>query len=89
MCAWQPMTGTWPGGPEIAGAAALAVHRINDDEKLLPNRLLEYSWEDSGCSASQGLKAMGKMILGSPHTIHAVIGPGCSDGTKSPRGSSP
>jgi hypothetical protein len=37
--------------------------------------VLQYSWADSGCSAQQGLKAMGKLLAGS---VNAVIGPGCS-----------
>ena len=39
--------------------------------------LLQYSWADSGCSAQQGLAAMGE-LLGGAGTIDAVIGPGCS-----------
>ena len=38
--------------------------------------VLEYSFADSGCTAKQGLAAMGG-LLGSID-IHAVIGPGCS-----------
>ena len=61
----------------IAGAAALAVERVNADKSLLPGRRLEYSWADSGCSAQQGLAAMGK-LLGGVSRVDAVIGPGCS-----------
>ena len=39
--------------------------------------LLQYSWADSGCSAQQGLAAMGE-LLGGASTVDAVIGPGCS-----------
>ena len=60
-----------------AGAAALAVERVNADKALLPGQRLEYSWADSGCSAQQGLEAMGK-LLSEAHRIYAVIGPGCS-----------
>ena len=38
--------------------------------------MLEYSWADSGCSAKQGLAALGKLLGDS--RIDAVIGPGCS-----------
>ena len=69
--------GSWDGGLRIAGAAALAVERVNADKNLLPGRVLEYSWADSGCSAKQGLKAMGE-LLGGESRISAVIGPGCS-----------
>ena len=61
----------------IAGAAALAVERVNADKSLLPSRRLEYSWADSGCSPQQGLTAMGE-LLGGVSRVDAVIGPGCS-----------
>ena len=70
------MSGIWAPGTEIAGAAALAVHEVNQ-AKMFPRRGLEYSWADSGCSAQQGLAAMGK-LLGEASNVDAVIGPGCS-----------
>ena len=73
------MSGSWDGGKRVAGAAALAVERVNADEALLPRLKLEYSWADSGCSAQQGLAAMGQLLLGASR-IDAVIGPGCSTG---------
>ena len=60
-----------------AGAAALAVERVNADKALLPGQRLEYSWADSGCSAQHGLAAMGELLAGESK-IDAVIGPGCS-----------
>ena len=72
-----PTTGSWAVGPRIAGAAALATERANADDTLLPGHRLEYTWADSGCSAQQGLAAMGK-LLGGVSRIDAVIGPGCS-----------
>ena len=39
--------------------------------------VIRYSWADSGCSAKQGLKAMGE-LLGGKRTVDVVIGPGCS-----------
>ena len=71
------MSGAFPRGPKIAGAAALAVANVNADKTLLQGRRLQYSWADSGCSAKQGLKAMGE-LLGGESRIDAVIGPGCS-----------
>ena len=70
----MPMSGSWDVGKKIAGAAALAVKRVNADEDVLPGRVLEYSWADSGCSPQQGLAAMGK-LLGGVSRVHAVIGP--------------
>ena len=72
-----PMTGVWDGGLRIAGAAALAAERVNADKALLPGHVLKYSWADSGCSASQGLKAIGE-LLSRESKINVVIGPGCS-----------
>ena len=72
------MTGDWTGGPRIAGAAALAVERVNADKSLLHGQTLTYSLGDSGCSAKQGLAAMGDLI-NQARRIDAVIGPGCSD----------
>ena len=64
----------WPGGRQIAGAATLAVDRVNADKNLLPGHLLQYSSADSGCSVTQGLEAMGKLLAGKDR-IDAVIGP--------------
>ena len=74
------MSGSWDGGRKIAGAAALAVERVNADTALLAGRRLEYSWADSGCSAQQGLAAMGKLLQGE-RRIDAVI---CVRGYKLP-----
>ena len=68
----------WDGGSQIAGAAALAVEKVNSDKSLLPGRRLEYRWADSGCSAKQGLVAMGELMRELGGHINAVIGPGCS-----------
>ena len=72
-----PMTGTWSPGSQIAGAAALAVEQVNQNDLLLPGRVLGYVWADSGCSPQQGLKAIGE-LLGGTSIVNAVIGPGCS-----------
>jgi hypothetical protein len=58
------MSGLWDGGKRVAGAAALAVERVNANKALLPGRRLEYGWADSGCSAQQGLAAMGELLRG-------------------------
>ena len=71
----MPLTGSWVLSG--AGAAALAVERVNADKTLLPGRRLEYSWADSGCSAPQGLAAMGELLEGGSR-VDAVIGPGCA-----------
>ena len=71
----MPFGGSWVFNG--AGAAALAVERVNADKTLLRGRRLEYSWADSGCSAQQGLVGMGK-LLGGASRVDAVIGPGCS-----------
>ena len=71
------MSGSWDVGKRVAGAATLAVERVNADQTLLPGRRLEYSWANSGCSAQQALSAIGK-LLGGVSRISAVIGPGCS-----------
>ena len=76
-----PFSGSWNVGHRMAGAAALAVERVNADKALLPRRRLEYSWEDSGCSAQQGLAVMGELLGGASSVgakVGAVIGPGCS-----------
>ena len=73
----MPMTGSWRSGLQISGAAALAVEQVNANNALLPGRWLEYSWADSGCSAKQGLAAIGELLRGE-NRISAVIGPGCS-----------
>ena len=36
-----------------------------------------YSWADSGCSAEQGLAALGRLLQEESH-IDVIIGPGCS-----------
>ena len=76
-----PMSGAWQVGQHIAGAAALAVEKVNGDKDLLSGRRLEYNWADSGCSAEQGLTAMGKLVGSASNSTasntYAVIGPGC------------
>ena len=72
----------WPGGRQIAGAATLAVDRVNADKNLLPGHLLQYSSADSGCSVTQGLEAMGKLLAGKDR-IDAVIGPEEGDAIRS------
>ena len=72
-----PTSGAWSVGHQIAGAAALAVETVNANTTLLPKRTLVYEWANSGCSAQQGLAAMGDLLQGEMH-IDAVIGPGCS-----------
>ena len=73
----MPLSGSWDGGKRVAGAAALAVEKVNTNKAMLPGRRLEYGWADSGCSAQQGLAAMGE-LLGGASKADAVIGPGCS-----------
>ena len=72
-----PFSGSWDVGHRIAGAAALAVERINADKALLAGRRLEYSWADSGCSAQQGLAVMGEQLRKAIR-VGAVIGPGAA-----------
>ena len=50
--------------------------RIIKQKTRAPGRL-QYSWADSGCDATQGLKALGK-LLAPPSRISAVIGPACT-----------
>ena len=77
----MPSSGSWDIGLRIAGAAALAVERVNADKALLPGRRFEYSWADSGCSAQKALKEMGD-LLRKASKVDAVIGPGCSTACK-------
>ena len=71
-----PNSGDWAIAPHVAGAAALAVEQINADDTLLAGLTLEHTWADSGCSAQQGLLAMGELV-GGVNQISAIIGPGC------------
>ena len=70
----MPMSGSWDAGQRVAGAAALAVERVNANKALLAGHWLDYSSADSGCSAKQGLLAIGE-LLGGANTVNAVIGP--------------
>ena len=78
-----PMTGWWPVGRTIAGAAALAVERINTDASLLRGKRLKFTWLDDGCSSSQGQRSMTDLLRDS--NITAVIGPGTERPTPSMR----
>ena len=73
----MPFSGSWDTGERFAGAAALAVEKVNADKALLRGRQLKYSWADSGCSPQQGLAAMGELLRRAGR-VDAVIGPGCS-----------
>ena len=71
-----PTTGSWNAGARTAGAAQLAIEQVNADKALLPGRVLEYSWKDSGCSAKQGLAVMGELLSAADQgAFSAVIGP--------------
>ena len=76
-------------GRQVAGAAALAVEKVNANKALLPGWVLKYKDADSGCSAEQGLSAMGELLRRDmyggvctgghpPPRFSAVIGPACS-----------
>ena len=81
-----PITGYWnTANNTIAGAAALAVEKVNKNPTLLRGRVLEYSWADSGCSAQQGLIALAKLFTTETQYISAVIGPGCSPACEATR----
>ena len=80
------MSAIWELGPRIAGAARIAVEKVNDNKTLLPDHLLSFTWADSGCSSQRALAAlwytMGTLLDGSdgPSSgFNAVIGPGCSE----------
>ena len=73
----MPLSGSRDGAKRVAGAAALAVERVNTNKAMLPGRRLEYGWADSGCSAQEGLEAMGELLRGASK-VDAVIGPACS-----------
>ena len=82
-----PMVGRFDEGARIAGAAQLAVDRVNNDEALFPGYVLKFMWNNSGCSARQGLAALGKLMdrqresaatSGGDSRLNIVIGPGCS-----------
>ena len=49
---------------------------IKSKQRTAAELVLKFSWADSGCSAKQGLKAMGELLRGRSR-IDAVIGPGC------------
>ena len=68
-----PVTKSWTGH-HIAGAAALAIQRINADSSLLGGMRVEYAWADAGCGVKSGVDALA-MLLGS-NRLDAVIGPG-------------
>ena len=53
------------------------IDSIIKSNQLVSGRMLQYRWADSGCSAQQGLKAMGE-LLGAASKVAAVIGPACS-----------
>ena len=69
-----PVSGSWKAGRTIAGAAALAVQRINDDAGLLGGMRVEYVWVDSGFTVAAGNEAVAKLLANKD--IDAVFGPG-------------
>ena len=74
------MTGSWASGRTIAGAASMAIERINSDPTLLGGGrrrkpvVAELKWLDSGCSAGKGLESMMELLADTK--VAAVIGPG-------------
>ena len=69
-----PVSGSWTAGRTIAGAAALAVKRINDDAGLLGGMRVEYVWVDAGFTVSAGNEAIAKLLANKD--IDAFFGPG-------------
>ena len=69
-----PISGSWSGGRTIAGAASLAIDRINRDASLLKGKMVDYTLVDGGCNATQGLKATTKLLEDAD--VVAIIGPG-------------
>ena len=53
-----PMTGSWDVGKSIAGAVVVALNQTYLETGLR----LEYTWADDGCSASDGLAALTKLL---------------------------
>ena len=45
-----PFSGSWDIGGRVAGAAALAVERVNADKALLPGYVLQQSHLDRKCT---------------------------------------
>ena len=70
----MPVSGSWTAGRTIAGAAALAVKRINDDAGLLGGMRVEYVWVDAGFTVSAGNEAIAKLLANKD--IDAFFGPG-------------
>ena len=54
-------------GKTIAGAASLAIERINNSSALLPGVRLEYEWSDSGCSAATAISQLSAMLNSMPY----------------------
>jgi hypothetical protein len=69
-----PLSGSWQRGRTIAGAAVLAVERINLDASLLPGSHIRHELLDAGCNVSQGITSLLTLLDNSE--LSAVIGPG-------------
>ena len=69
-----PVSGSWTTGRTIAGAAALAVKRINDDAGLLGGMRVEYTWTDVGCRPYKAVEGTLKFMA--DPKIDGIIGPG-------------
>jgi hypothetical protein len=69
-----PVSSSWTAGRTIAGAAALAVKRINDDAGLLGGMRVEYTWSDVGCRPYKAVEGTLKFMA--DPKIDGIIGPG-------------
>ncbi|XP_033122599.1 atrial natriuretic peptide receptor 3-like [Anneissia japonica] len=73
-----PYTGSWPIGPKIASAAAIAVDDIQKDKSLLQNRSIGFIWNDTHCDAGDGLyEVVDFWSHESVLHLHGFIGGGC------------
>lgn len=77
MAVLLPWSGNRPLGKTIAGAVTLAIEKLNADETLLPNRTVEFVWNDTQCNVKYGLKeAVDFWRYQDP--LHVIIGGACS-----------
>ncbi|XP_041375599.1 guanylate cyclase D-like [Gigantopelta aegis] len=74
-----PLSGSYWTQPGLVEGARLALERVNQDSKILPNHSLELIVSDTQCISDEAMKAFIKFITDSSITLAGILGPGCSD----------
>ena len=77
LAVFIPLTGDKSFGRKMGSAFLLAIEDVNSNPNLLPNHMLTYFYNDTGCNARKGLGEVVDMWVNQAGNVHGMIGPAC------------